>query len=186
MSELSLEDELNSSLGCLLEEQSHEIVHGVSYGRQQLDPKHAFARAALGVKLSYVDWRLQSAEPEWLLLDQPEIRLEGHLVFPDLVGWKYERLPSPSEEAIVGITPDWICEILTSSTEQKDRIIKMPLYAELGVKHFWLVNPALQSLEIYQLENQRWTLVSAMKEDAKVNAAPFEAVHFALNNLWSG
>lgn len=186
MSESELEDELRGSLGCLLEEQSHEIIHGVSYGRQQLDPTHAFARAALGVKLSYVDWNLGATESDWWLLDQPELRLGGHLVFPDLVGWKHERVPDLDEESVAKVTPDWVCEVLTASTEQKDRIVKMPLYAELGIKDLWIVNPAVQSLETYQLVNKRWSLVSAMKSDVKVNQAPFDSINFSLKNLWSG
>jgi Uma2 family endonuclease len=37
--------------------------------------------------------------------------------------------------------PDWVCEILSSSTESKDREIKMPTYARYAVAHAWLRDP---------------------------------------------
>lgn len=165
--------------------QSNEVVHEVTYDLQTADPDHAYARSALGVKLSYADFMLKSAEPEWWVLDQPQLQIKSHILIPDLAGWKREQQPVEPEQVVVECIPDWICEILSASTEEKDRTVKQPLYAELGVNHLWLINPASQTLETYRLENTQWRLTATLKKDDRVSEPPFSNLLFSLDNLWS-
>lgn len=51
----------------------------------------------------------------WIVLFEPELRLGEHTIVPDLAGWKKERLPEPSEENWIAVSPDWICEVLSPS-----------------------------------------------------------------------
>lgn len=53
------------------------------------------------------------------------------------------------------IRPDWVCEVLSPSTEKTDRAIKLPIYAREGVGHAWFVNPLLHTLEVLRLEAGR-------------------------------
>lgn len=169
---------------------SKEAMQNIPNDPQQLDLRHAFARSALGVKLSYVDWALNNSDPEWWVLDQPKIRINNHILLPDLAGWQHEQLPAQSEQAVIECIPDWIGEVLSSSAEKNERVVKMPLYAKLGVKSLWVVNPNLRTLQTYQLDRHNaqdgldWRLVASYKEDDKVNEAPFDSIIFPLNNLW--
>ncbi len=70
---------------------------------------------------------------------------------PDLAGWRRERMARPSSGHRVTVVPDWVCEILSPSTESKDRVIKMPIYARFGVVHAWLVDPLKRTLDAYTL-----------------------------------
>lgn len=47
--------------------------------------------------------------------------------------------------------PDWIIEILSSSTSSKDLNEKFDVYEEAGVKEYWVVHPQEQTLLIYTL-----------------------------------
>ena len=49
--------------------------------------------------------------------------------------------------------PDWIVEVLSSSTASYDQIKKRRLYESHGVREFWLVHPIDRMLTIYLLEN---------------------------------
>jgi Uma2 family endonuclease len=93
-------------------------------------------------------------------------------------------LPELPEAAAIALAPDWICEVLSPSTAASDRAEKMPLYAAHGVGHLWLLEPVEQLLEIYRLENGRWSFVAAHAGDAKVRAEPFDAVEIDLVNVW--
>ena len=75
----------------------------------------------------------------WLILVEPELHLSGHVLVPDLAGWRRERLPV-TPDGTIDVVPDWACEILSPSTAVKDRTLKLPLYAQLGVGHAWIAD----------------------------------------------
>ena len=83
--------------------------------------------------------------------DEPELHLGTDVLVPDLAGWRTERAIWPRGTAYIDVAPDWVCEVLSPSTEAFDRAEKMPAYAQYGVKHAWLVDPENQSLEVYEL-----------------------------------
>ena len=103
---------------------------------------------------------------------------------PDLAGWRRERMPALPETAWFELAPDWVCEVLSPATAQQDRVLKMPKYARYGVAHCWLIDPVVRTLEVYQLKDDRWTLLVALRDDDKVRVAPFDAIEFSLGDLW--
>jgi len=51
-----------------------------------------------------------------------------------------ERLHIITEKNIEGV-PDLIIEIISPSSEYRDRVIKRKLYGKYGVREYWLVDP---------------------------------------------
>lgn len=47
--------------------------------------------------------------------------------------------------------PDFICEVLSSSTEKRDRGVKFSDYEAHGVAEYWIVDPKTKTLEQYVL-----------------------------------
>jgi Uma2 family endonuclease len=106
------------------------------------------------------------------------------VLVPDLAGWRRARLPNVPAEAYMTLAPDWICEVLSTSTEALDRGKKLRIYAREGVLHAWLVDPLAHTLEIMSLEAGRWTQHDRYEGEAKVRAAPFDAIELELGALW--
>ena len=106
------------------------------------------------------------------------------VVVPDLAGWRRERMPAIPRDHRFEVVPDWVCEILSPSTAQKDRVLKLPLYARYGVAYAWLVDPLARTLEVFELSEGKWVLLGAIREDEPVCFPPFAAVTFALADLW--
>ena len=115
---------------------------------------------------------------------EPELHIGPHVVVPDVAAWRSERLPALPDTAWIETAPDWLCEILSPSTERIDRGHKMPIYAAYGVSHSWLLNPTTQVLEAYELRDGKWLLIDTFVEGAQVNAPPFAAAPFPLAVLW--
>lgn len=162
-----------------------EIVHGVLYSHPRPAPKHAVAGSVLGAHL-VSPFRLGRGGPGgWWILDEPEYHLGKHVLVPDLAGWRRERMPVMPETAWFELTPDWVCEILSPGTARLDRVKKMPLYAEAGVEHLWLVDPDLRTLETYAREGQRWMLLGSHADQDFVRAPPFDAIELELASLWA-
>ena len=96
-------------------------------------------------------------------------------------------MPELPETAYFSIVPDWVCEVLSRSTERIDRDEKLPYYAAHGVHHVWLLDPIDKRLEVYALdaETKRWREVRIHQGDTAVRAAPFDAIDLDLAALWS-
>lgn len=52
--------------------------------------------------------------------------------------------------------PDWIIEIVSPSTSSHDYIRKLNLYANAGVKEYWIVDPTKKSIYVYHLEETKF------------------------------
>jgi Uma2 family endonuclease len=74
-------------------------------------------------------------------------------VEPDLVYVSRERESIISERGVEG-PPDLVVEVLSPSTEARDRGIKMRRYAAAGIPHYWLLEPAKRILEPFRLADE--------------------------------
>jgi Uma2 family endonuclease len=162
-----------------------EIVDGDLFATPRPALRHATASSALGMELG-PPFRFGRGGPGgWWILDEPELHFADEVLVPDVAGWKRERLPTIPDAAFLTLAPDWICEIVSPSTERLDRSRKLPVYAREGVAHLWLLNPSIRTLEVLRLESQRWMVVATHAGDEVVRAEPFHAIELQLSNLWS-
>lgn len=120
----------------------------------------------------------------WWILDEPELHLHDDVVVPDLAGWRGDRMPAIPDAAALTLPPDWVCEVVSPSTEALDRGRKLDVYAREGVAHAWLSNPANETLEAFALSAGRWTLIATHVGSATVRVQPFAAVELDLSALW--
>jgi len=161
-----------------------EIINGRLETQPRPAPKHALASSSLGAELVSPFQKGRGGPGGWWILDKPECHLGPHVLVPDLAGWRKQRMPVLPETAWFEVVPDWICEILSPSTARLDRSVKMPVYAQLGVAHLWLIDPLPQTLEAYQLHDSHWLLIETFAGDQPVSIAPFSEHTFLLSDLW--
>ncbi len=120
----------------------------------------------------------------WRVLFEPELHFGEHVVVPDLAGWRRQRLPTVPDTAFFTLAPDWVCEVLSPSTERLDRGRKLRIYAEAGVAQAWLVNPTERTLEVLRLRDRAWTIVAVCTGSDTVRVEPFDAIELPLGRLW--
>ena len=127
----------------------------------------------------------------WVILDEPELHLgpRPDKVVPDLAGWRRERLPDAvggdDAPAHYDLAPDWVCEVLSARTRNRDKGQKMRIYAREGVRHVWHVDPLARTLDIFRLVEGQWLVAQSFTGDEKVCAEPFEAIELELALVWS-
>ncbi len=160
-----------------------EIIHGELVLSPRPASLHTHAASMLGGELHGFS-RGRGGPGGWVLLVEPELHLLGHVLVPDLGGWRRERLTPFPDGPYFETEPDWVCEVLSPSTSKRDRIDKLAIYAEAGVSHAWLIDPPLRTLEVYRREGKRWLLLGSYADDARVRAEPFEALELELDLLW--
>jgi Uma2 family endonuclease len=166
-----------------------EIVQGTLYVLPRPSPRHAVASSMLGGELVGPFQRGRGGPGGWWILDEPELQLEPKQpIIPDLAGWRVERMPELPDTACFTLAPDWVCEVISRSTEKLDRDDKLPYYARQGVGHAWLLDPIDKRLEVYaqpDARTGRWRDVRVHEGDTPVRAAPFDAIELDLAALWS-
>jgi Uma2 family endonuclease len=166
------------------EDRIAEVVGGDLYFTPRPSMLHANAASALGADLHGAFQRGRSGTEGWWIVDEPELRLADDVVVPDIAGWRREKLSELPSSGGVSIVPDWVCEVLSPSTEKFDRTVKVPLYAARGVEFVWLVDLANRTVEVLRLEEAELRLVEKYSGNATVSAPPFEEVSIDLASLW--
>lgn len=162
-----------------------EILGGVLHAHPRPAIPHAQAATALGEELGPPFRRGRGGPGGWILLDEPELHLGADVLVPDLAGWRRARMPERPDTPFVTLAADWLCEVVSPSTEAIDRGDKVPIYAREGVAHVWLVDPLVQTLEVFRLDGETYRLIGTWRDDATVRAEPFEAIELELAALWA-
>jgi Uma2 family endonuclease len=163
-----------------------EILGGDLFVTPRPSASHAHTALRLSTVLGAPFDEGRGGPGGWLILFEPELHLHDDVIVPDLAAWRRDRLPAVPDVPFLALAPDWICEILSPSTERTDRLHKLQVYSREGVAHAWLINPTLQTIEVLRLEHGRWVLVAA--HGSEVDALPiepFDAVPFDLTRFWA-
>lgn len=178
--------ELYDAYSAVPEYQRAEIIDGTLYVMSRPAPRHANAASVLGGDLNGAFQRGRGGPGGWWILHEPELQLVPlEPMSPDLAGWRVERMPALPTTAYFDLAPDWVCEVLSKSTEAIDRTKKLPIYATHGVRHVWLVDPIAKTLEVHTLgDDGRWRDVRIYEGDIRVRAEPFSAIELDLAGLW--
>ena len=185
MSRLLKKDATYEDLCAVPENFVAEILGGELYAFPRPAPRHSLAASVLGGKLTGPFHIGENGPGGWWLLDEPELHFNSDVLVPDIAAWRRERMPALPDTAYFTVAPDWICEVLSPSTESVDRGKKLAIYAREGVRYAWLLNPLLQTLEVWRLVSQRWSLVDTHAASVRVRAEPFDAIELPLSALWS-
>ena len=57
-------------------------------------------------------------------------------------------------------TPVLVVEVLSPSTARIDRTLKLSRYAEGGIGQYWIVDPAVPSIQIYSMRGESYELIA--------------------------
>lgn len=76
-------------------------------------------------------------------------------------------------------SPDWIIEIVSPSTERIDYGIKLFKYRSAGVREYWIVNPRLRTVNVYDFECNEETLQYSFDDNIPVCIYQDFSIHIA-------
>src|SRR4029079_18739213 len=106
---------------------------------------------------------------------------------PDLAVYLHPETRIPPARGLVRVPPDIVVEIVSASPrdERRDRIEKMDEYATFGVAWYWIIDPSLQSLEIFELTAGRYSRAARATEGRLDPVPGCAGLQLDLDEIWS-
>ena len=107
---------------------------------------------------------------------------------PDLVFYSAAQMQNGAIERDpkrLTVAPQIVIEILSPSTARNDRTIKTRAYARFGIEHYWIIDPGAQTLEAFELREERYTLAGAIGADETYQPEGFENLIIPAEELFA-
>jgi|HubBroStandDraft_3_1064219.scaffolds.fasta_scaffold14790_2 Uma2 family endonuclease len=131
----------------------HEIIDGQHYMSAAPSARH---QEVLGNLFSLLRGFIKSRRLGKLFFAPLDVWLSEHdVVEPDLLFVRRERLTALEERFLRG-APDLAAEVLSPSTRQVDRGVKLRAYRRFGFGEYWIVDPVGETVEVFRGEGD-WT-----------------------------
>ena len=108
-----------------------------------------------------------------------------NVVQPDLLFIAKDRLDIIGEKNIQG-APDLVIEILSESTAYRDLVQKKILYAQHGVKEYWVVVPEKEIVQVYILMETLYALHKTFRKGDTLNSPTFPDFRIGLTKVFEG
>ncbi|MFQ6034174.1 MAG: Uma2 family endonuclease [Candidatus Bipolaricaulia bacterium] len=108
---------------------------------------------------------------------------EREVVQPDIFFVSKERSAIITEEEIQG-APDLIIEIISPGTGERDRGYKKTLYARYGVKEYWIVDPEVETVEVFTPGEKGFVLTRAYRSADVLRSPLLEGLEIDLHEVF--
>ena len=158
-----------------------EIIRGIPYA---MVPAPAIKHQDLCVNIIYqlkqlleechkckvllpVDWQITEdtvVQPDALVVCSEDVKIEG------------KKLT---------IAPALVFEVLSPSTNRKDRVLKYQLYQEAGVKYYCIIDPDTNSAVVFTLGNNEYKKAEDFKEGKMTFDLGPCTIRFDFNKVFS-
>jgi len=147
-------------------------------------PKHLHQKV-LGRIFQLINEYVERQQLGELIIAPFDVVISPHnVVQPDLLFVSNQNIEKIKSTHFEG-TPDLIIEILSSSSLQRDRIIKRKIYARFGLPEYWLVHPEKKYLQILRLQAGTLRQVAEFKANEVLTSPVFPGLEIELKQIFS-
>ena len=108
---------------------------------------------------------------------------ETDVVQPDIMFISKERLNIITEKNVQG-APDLIVEIISPTSEYRDRVIKRKLYSKYEVKEYWLVDLEKKEVEVMSLKESGLETVKIYKKTDILESLVLKGIKIKLDDIF--
>lgn len=107
-----------------------------------------------------------------------------NLAQPDVVFISNERQALVKPEHVKG-APDLVIEVLSPSTEKRDRTVKLKMYAKFGVREYWMAKEKTATVEIFRLQKGELVLVARLGKSDTLTSPLFPGLEVPLDEIFN-
>jgi len=156
----------------------YEILQGKLYVTACPAPQHQrVSKRLLGALVEYFEGRSLG---EVFYAPMAVILTNHDIAEPDLLVVHDPKLIS--NRGVEG-PPLLVVEILSPSSRSHDRGVKAERYAELGIRHYWIVDPDMGRIECLQLEAGAYRLVAEGRDKDTLRHPAWDGLAIELGTM---
>jgi len=152
----------------------HELIDGEHFVTPTPNRKHQ----AVSSNLLGMIWSHLQQHPVGRVFSAPfDVILSNFdVVEPDLLYISRQRLAEIETSPWVKGAPNLVVEIGSPATRKRDATVKRRLYERFGVEEYWVVDPELETIDVYRSVEGRYERTSQLTlEQADVLTTPLLA-----------
>lgn len=157
----------------------YEVIEGRLELLPSPSPNHQLVRGQLQYRMH------SNCESEYIVLGAPldVILSDVNVLQPDLILVHRSRKHILTHRGVEG-PPDLVVEILTPGTRNRDKAVKMKIYAAHGVSECWIVEPEARVIELFRLESGRYEPYDLFEGDEVVTSDKLPCISFAISDIF--
>lgn len=108
---------------------------------------------------------------------------EGDVYQSDIMFISRKRLEIIGKKKIEG-APDIVIEVLSPGTAYYDLRKKYKVYEEHGVREYWIVDPELKKIEVYENQNEKFKIYSEAEGEGTVSSKVLDKLIISLHEVF--
>ena len=105
------------------------------------------------------------------------------MVQPDLLFVSSGRESIITAENVRG-APDLVVEILSPATAERDRTLKLDLYARYGVREYWIIDPDDRKITLFLRGESRFEAVGSYEAEESLRSPTLAGFSIALAEIF--
>ncbi|MFB9276470.1 Uma2 family endonuclease [Cohnella cellulosilytica] len=160
--------------------QRYEVLEGEL---ELMSPAPSTVHQVIG---SALHLHVQGCASEYFILIAPldVILSRTNVVQPDLIMVHRSRADIVTMRGVEG-APDLVVEVLSPWLHKRDRERKLNIYAKHGVPEYWIIDPAAQTLERFELNGElQYELRELCENDDRISSDKLPCVSFPVGELF--
>jgi Uma2 family endonuclease len=161
----------------LPEDRRYEVIDGEVF----VTPAPSLFHQAVSERLEHALREFLGRTGFGVMLHAPcDVILSPHdVVQPDILVVTTGRRSILSDRFVAG-APDLVVEVLSPSTETRDRVAKAKRHATFGVREMWLVDPAAKTIEVLVNTEEGFRREAICSEPDTVRSVVLSGLEFAV------
>ncbi len=159
----------------------YQLIEGELVMTPAPNPRHQIILGRLFMILyNFVEQRKMGI----VLISPVDLYLDDENAFqPDIIFISNEGQAVIKNDGIYG-PPDLVMEVISPSTAHYDLKEKFRVYERTGVKEYWIVDPEMNSIEIYISKDKRLSLFARVEERGEIESPLLKDMKLNLENVF--
>lgn len=164
------------------DERRYELFNGELIPMQPPSPSPGHQREALELAVIFREFVRAKKLGQVFIAPLDVIFDADNTAQPDLIFIAKANAEIVKERGIFG-APDLVVEIVSPGSVRRDRYEKQALYARFGVKEYWILDHANQSLEVLAFDGAAYAIHSSAEKSGHVASKVLRGLKVRLSDL---